>query len=104
MHAERRKQSRAAAEWASENGVGARKACSSGKFGDVTYNMVHPLLKELKDTGSIAADRDHAKQRDPSGPSRPSHPLATPLVLYTVPQAKPNGRPRPQKVRTPHQS
>jgi hypothetical protein len=60
--AERRKQSRAAAEWAHENECGARKACSSGNFGDATYNMVHPLLQELKEGGSIAADRDHAKQ------------------------------------------
>ena len=58
----RRTDARAAAIWAHENDVGSRKACSSGKFGNVTYNMVEPLLRELEQYGSIADDRDHAKQ------------------------------------------
>ena len=48
--------------WALKNGAGSKKACSSGLFGDVTYNMVEPLLRELKVTGKMNAARDHAKQ------------------------------------------
>ena len=46
--AERRKQSSAAAWWAHGNSVGSKAACNTGKFGEVTYNMVEPLLRELK--------------------------------------------------------
>ena len=58
----RRKMARAAAQWALDNDKGAKAACNSGLFGSskvVTYNMVHPLLRELKDVGCIADDRDH---------------------------------------------
>ena len=59
---QRRTSAVAAAKWAHENKVGSRKACSTGKFGNVTYNMVEPLLRELEQYGSISEDRDHAKQ------------------------------------------
>ena len=57
--AERRKQTAAAAWWAHGNSKGSKATCNTGQFGEVTYNMVEPLLRELKETGSIACDRDH---------------------------------------------
>ena len=60
--AERRKQSHAAAVWAHANEKGSKAACKSGQFGDVTYNMVEPLLRELKANGKISAERDHHHQ------------------------------------------
>ena len=57
--AERRKQTAAAAWWAHGNSKGSKAACKTGQFGEVTYTMVEPLLCELKQTGSIACDRDH---------------------------------------------
>ena len=62
---EKRKQAHAAAHWALENGKGSRAACASGRFGDVkvvTRNVVEPLLRELKEHGKIADDRDHHHQ------------------------------------------
>ena len=58
---ERRAQIHAAARWALTNERGARSACSTGLFGDVTRNMVAPVLRELKETG-IEDPRDHHNQ------------------------------------------
>ena len=62
---EKRKLAHAAAHWALKNGKGSRAACASGLFGDVkvvTRNVVEPLLRELKEHGKIADDRDHHHQ------------------------------------------
>ena len=61
----RREMAAAAARWALENNKGSKAACNTGLFGDktvVTYNMVEPLLRELKTNGKIADDRDHHHQ------------------------------------------
>lgn len=61
--AERRKMAQDAATWAYENDVGAKSACKQEQFeGLVTYNMVQPLLKKLKESKSIAVVRDHHSQ------------------------------------------
>jgi hypothetical protein len=62
--AERRKLARAAAAWAYENEVGSKAALKNDQFKDrgLTYNMVEPLLKELKAGGTkrrVDAPRDH---------------------------------------------
>jgi hypothetical protein len=62
--AERRKFARAAAAWAFENNVGSKAALKEEQFKDrgLTYNMVEPLLKELKAGGTklrVDAARDH---------------------------------------------
>jgi len=59
--AKRREQADAAAAWCLEEGVGAKAAVSSKKFGDVTYNMIQPRLSKLK-SGAPPSVRDHAKQ------------------------------------------
>jgi len=54
---ERRKWAHAA-RWAFENKKGSRAACASGLFGDpkvVTRNIVEPLLRQLKETGTKVA-------------------------------------------------
>ena len=65
--AERRKLARAAAAYAYEHGVGSKAALNSSQFSDcgVTYNMVEPLLKELKAGGKmlrVDAPRDYPSQ------------------------------------------
>ena len=57
--AERRKKSHDAAVWAHNAGKGSKAACKQEQFKGITYNMVEPLLRELKANGSIAAERDH---------------------------------------------
>lgn len=62
--AERRKLARAAAAWAFENKVGSKAALKDEQFKGrgLTYNMVQPLLKELKAGGTkrrVDAPRDH---------------------------------------------
>ena len=62
--AERRKLARAAAAWAFENKVGSKAALKDEQFKDrgLTYNMVEPLLKEMKAGGTkkrVDAPRDH---------------------------------------------
>ena len=55
-----------AARWCVENGKGAKAAVKSGLFGDVkvvTYNVIEPLRKQLKDNGKFDVDdRDHHHQ------------------------------------------
>ena len=54
-----------AARWAFENEKGSRAACSSGLFGDpnvVTRNIIEPLIRQLKETGTIEDHRDHQHQ------------------------------------------
>jgi hypothetical protein len=63
----RRKLARAAAQSAFENGVGAKAALKTDQFKDkgLTYNMVHPLIVELKGAGKnvrLDAPRDHHNQ------------------------------------------
>ena len=62
----RRKLAHDAAHWAFENKKGSWAACASGLFGDpkvVTRNMIEPLLRQLKATGTLAdGDRDHHSQ------------------------------------------
>ena len=65
--AERRKLARAAAAYAYENGISSKAALKSEQFKDsgVTYNMVEPLLKELKAGGKklrVDAPRDYPFQ------------------------------------------
>ena len=65
--AERRKLARAAAAWAFESKVGSKTALKDEQFKDrgLTYNMVEPLLKELKVGGKkqrVDAPRDHHSQ------------------------------------------
>ena len=65
--AARRKLAREAAQWAFANGVGSKKALKQDDFKDrgVTYNMVEPLLVELKAGGTkkrMDAPRHHPKQ------------------------------------------
>ena len=62
--AERRKLAHAAAAWAFENKVGSKATLKEEQFKDsgLTYNMVEPLLKELKAGGTkqrVDAPRDH---------------------------------------------
>ena len=62
---ERRALAHEAAHYAFDNSCGAKAACN--KICDdpkkLTYNMVQPLLNQLKETGQINDDdRDHAKQ------------------------------------------
>ena len=63
--AERRKLAHEAARWAVDNGKGSKAART--RFCDdpmkLTYNMMQPLLTQLKTTGKIAdEDRDHHNQ------------------------------------------
>ena len=63
--ANRRKITREAAWYAHEKKIGSKAALKTGLFGDatvVTYNMVEPSLRQIKDTGKIADDRDHHSQ------------------------------------------
>ena len=65
--AARRKLAHEAAQCAFENGVGAKAALNTDQFkgAGLTYNMVHPLLAELKAPGKnvrVDAPRDHPKQ------------------------------------------
>ena len=61
--ATRRKQAHNAAVWAHANASGSKAVCNSGRFGDdLTYNMIEPLLRELKKERCIAAARDHHRQ------------------------------------------
>ena len=62
--AERRKLARATAAYAFEKEVGSKAALKNEQFKDrgLTYNMVEPLLKELKAGGTkqrVDAPRDH---------------------------------------------
>tara|TARA_B110000046_G_scaffold128325_1_gene134724 strand:+ start:965 stop:2272 length:1308 start_codon:yes stop_codon:yes gene_type:complete len=62
----RREQAVAAARWAFEKGHGSKRAATGADspFKDVglTYNMIQPLLTELKLTGQICDIRDHHNQ------------------------------------------
>ena len=65
--ASRREQVKAAARWAFEKKCGSKRAChgedSPFKDMDLTYNMVEPLLRELKKTGGVLSDvRSHHSQ------------------------------------------
>ena len=64
--AERRKLAHEAARWAVDNGKGSKAAVLSGLFGTketVTYNMIEPLMRELKsNNGKFLDDRDHHRQ------------------------------------------
>ena len=62
----RRKMAHDAATYAYEKKVGSKAALKTGKFGGpevVTYNMVEPLLRQLKQNGKFGDDgRDHHAQ------------------------------------------
>ena len=62
----RRKMAHDAATYAYEKKVGSKAALKTGKFGGpevVTYNMVEPLLRQLKQNGKVGDDgRDHHAQ------------------------------------------
>ena len=62
----RRKLAHDAATYAHENKIGSKAALKTGKFGGpdvVTYNMVEPLLRQLKQNGKFDDDgRDHHSQ------------------------------------------
>lgn len=62
----RRKLAHDAAVYAHEKKVGSKAALKTGKFGGsevVTYNMVEPLLRQLKQNGKFDDDdRDHHAQ------------------------------------------
>jgi hypothetical protein len=60
--AERRKLAHEAAAWAVENDVGSKMACKQEQFAGLSYNMVEPLRRKLKETGSIDLVRDHHRQ------------------------------------------
>jgi hypothetical protein len=66
--AERRKLARDAARWAFEQKKGSKAACKhfyvehNIDAKTLTYNMVQPLLKQLKAGGKIEDDRDHHNQ------------------------------------------
>jgi hypothetical protein len=55
-----------AAQWAYEKKRGSKATCNAEdspyKDSGLTYNMIEPLLRELKETGKISDDRDHHKQ------------------------------------------
>lgn len=53
-----------AAKYASEKGIGVRKALKTGLFKPATRNSTQPLLREMKKRGKAIDERlrDHAKQ------------------------------------------
>ena len=81
------KNSAAAARGAHTNKVGSKAAFRSGFSGGATYNMVEPLLLELRASGNICDDRDHHRKFSPtpSASSRRHGPCTQPVFLDTKP-------------------